>query len=72
MNGILCSNSVVMLMFSRPQKTVLRGPFRSIPTPPWFVTRSRAASKVFPKLVSFEASPSPWKIPGITWAALLG
>jgi len=60
------------LMFSRPQKTVLRGPFRSIPTPAWFVTHGRTASKVFPKLVSFEASPSPWKVPGILWSAMVG
>jgi len=72
MCGILCSNSVVILMFSRPQKTVLRGPFRSIPTPAWFVTHGRTASKVFPKLVSFEASPSLWKVPGILWSATVG
>ena len=60
------------LMFSRPQKSVLRGPFRSMPTPPWFATRGRAAREVFPKLAAFEAAPSPWKVPGIVWAALRG
>ncbi len=60
------------LMFSQPQKTVLSGPFRSIPTPPWFVTHGRKASKLFPKLVALEASPSPWKVPGIMWAAVRG
>lgn len=60
------------LMFSRPQKSVLRAPFRSTPTPPWFVTRGKTARKVFPKLVALEASPSPWKVPGIFWSAITG
>jgi acyl-CoA reductase-like NAD-dependent aldehyde dehydrogenase len=60
------------LMFSRPQKSVLRGPFRSVPTPPWFVTHGKTASKLFPKLIDFEASPSPLKVPGILWAAIRG
>jgi acyl-CoA reductase-like NAD-dependent aldehyde dehydrogenase len=60
------------LMFSRPQKSVLRAPFRSTPTPPWFVTHGKAAAKVFPKLVSLEASPSPWKVPAIFWSAITG
>ncbi|MBV9614049.1 MAG: aldehyde dehydrogenase [Ktedonobacteraceae bacterium] len=57
------------LMFSRAQKSVLRGPFRSIPTPPWFALRGNTASKVFPKLVALEAAPTPWKVPGILWSA---
>jgi hypothetical protein len=60
------------LMFSRPQKSVLRGPFRSVPTPPWFVTHGRTANKLFPELVDFEASPTPWKVPGIMWTAVRG
>lgn len=58
------------LMFSQPQKSVLRGPFRSIPTPPWFALRGNSASKVFPKLVSLETAPTPWKVPSILWSAL--
>ncbi len=58
------------LMFSRPQKSVLWGPFRSVLTPPWFVTHGKTACKLFPKLVAFEASPSPLKVPGIMAAAL--
>jgi hypothetical protein len=58
------------LMFAHPQKSVLRAPFRTWPTPPWFVTQARTARKLFPKLVRFEASPSPLKIPGILWAAV--
>lgn len=60
------------LMFSHPQKSVVRGPFRAVPTPPWFVTHRAAMSKVFPKLTNFEVSPSPWKVPGILQAALTG
>ncbi|WP_165423264.1 aldehyde dehydrogenase family protein [Ktedonosporobacter rubrisoli] len=58
------------LMFSRSQKTVLRAPFRSIPTPPWFVTRGKAARKVFARLTSMEATPSVLQIPAILWDAL--
>jgi acyl-CoA reductase-like NAD-dependent aldehyde dehydrogenase len=60
------------LMFERPEKCVLRAPFRSMPTPPWFATRGKTASKLFPKLVEFEASPSLWKVPGILWTAVVG
>ncbi len=60
------------LMFDRPQKTVIRAPFRIMPTPPWFVTHGNTARKLFPKLTMLEASPSPWKIPGIMWTALQG
>ncbi len=74
LNDIQSGNGVVhnTLMFSRPQKSVLRAPFRSTPTPPWFATRSKTAAKVFPKLVDLEANPSPLKVPGILLAALLG
>ncbi len=60
------------LMFSRPQKSVLWGPFRSMLTPPWFATHGKTARKLFPKLVAFEAAPSPLKVPGIMAAALGG
>jgi acyl-CoA reductase-like NAD-dependent aldehyde dehydrogenase len=58
------------LMFSRPQKSVIWGPFRGALTPPWFVTRGKTARKLFPKLVAFEAAPSALKVPGILAAAL--
>jgi hypothetical protein len=38
------------LMFSRPEKSVVRAPFRVWPTPPWFVT-NRAATKIGPGLL---------------------
>lgn len=60
------------LMFSRPQKTVLRASFRSLPTPPWFVTRGKTARKLFPKLAEMEVAPSMWKVPSILWSAVAG
>lgn len=60
------------LMFSRPQKSVLRAPFRVFPKPTWFVTQGSKARKVFPRLIEFEAAPSPMKVPAILWAALGG
>lgn len=72
LNDIQSGTGVVhnTLMFSRPQKTVMRAKFRSVPTPPWFVTHGRAATKVFSRLCGLEASPSPLKLPAIFRAAL--
>ncbi|GHO42881.1 hypothetical protein KSX_10440 [Ktedonospora formicarum] len=58
------------LMFSQPQKSVIRAPFRSIPTPPWFASRSATLTKTFKRLTDLEASPALWKVPGIVIAAL--
>ena len=71
---IQSGNGVVhnTLMFARPQKSVLRAPFRSAPTPTWFASESSKGRKVFPKLVQFESSPSLVKVPGILWAAIKG
>jgi acyl-CoA reductase-like NAD-dependent aldehyde dehydrogenase len=60
------------LLFARPQKTVIRAPFRSMPTPAWFVTQGKIANKVYPKLTRFEASPSFGQLPGILWTAMVG
>ncbi len=59
------------LMFSRPQKTVVRAPFRVFPKPVWFATH-RTAHRLTPKLAAFEAAPSPAKLPGILSLAVLG
>jgi hypothetical protein len=59
------------LMFSRVEKTVVRGPFRGFPKPPWLVTHRRQ-HQLFPRLTRFEAHPSPLKLPGIFAAALRG
>jgi acyl-CoA reductase-like NAD-dependent aldehyde dehydrogenase len=58
------------LMFDRPQKSVLRAPFTTLPTPPWFVTQGKVARKVFQQLCAFEASPSPGKALKVVGAAL--
>jgi acyl-CoA reductase-like NAD-dependent aldehyde dehydrogenase len=59
------------LMFSQPQKTVVRAPFTVWPKPVWFATH-RTAHKITPKLVGFEAEPSLAKLPGIFSLALRG
>ncbi len=58
-------------MFSRVQKSVVRAPFRARPKPAWFATH-RTAARLTPRLVRFEAAPSPAKLPGIFSLALRG
>lgn len=60
------------LMFSRPQKVVLRAPFMESPPSPFLASRARVGRKLAPRLVALEAAPSPWKIPGLLWAAMGG
>lgn len=60
-----------ILMFDRPQKTVLHAPFRVWPKPVWFASH-RTAHQITPKLVRFEADPSWAKLPGILGLALKG
>ncbi len=74
LNDIQSGNTFVhnTLMFARPQKTVVRAPFRATPTPPLFTTRGATGLKIFPKLCALEANPSPLKVPGILRAALGG
>jgi len=57
------------LMFSRPEKSVVRAPFRVWPVPPWFVT-NRVAARLGPKLARFEARPSLRKALGILATAV--
>ena len=56
-------------MFDRPQKSVVRGPFRSRPKPPWFATAPEAY-EVMRRFVAFEAEPSAARIPGLLLAAM--
>ena len=56
-------------MFDRPQKSVVRGPFRARPKPPWFATAADSYD-VMRRFVAFEAEPSAAKIPGLLLAAL--
>jgi aldehyde dehydrogenase family protein len=56
-------------MFGRPQKSVVRGPFRSRPKPPWFATAT-GSYDVMRRFVAFEADPSAAKIPGLLLSAM--
>jgi acyl-CoA reductase-like NAD-dependent aldehyde dehydrogenase len=58
-------------LLARPEKTVLRAPFRTVPKPPWYVTHRRC-HEVFSQLTAFEAAASPAKLPGIFWATMRG
>ena len=66
-NNIQSGNGIVhnAYMFSRLQKSVIQGPFRSFPKPVWFATEQKKAGKVSPRLANFTAEPSPWKVPAI-------
>jgi len=57
------------LMFDRPQKSVVRAPFRSRPKPPWFAT-APSGYDVMRRFVAFEAEPSAAKIPGLMLSAV--
>jgi acyl-CoA reductase-like NAD-dependent aldehyde dehydrogenase len=59
------------LMFDRVQKSVIRAPFRPLLKPAWYRSH-RTVHRLARRLVRFEASPSPWAIPGITALALRG
>jgi hypothetical protein len=56
-------------MFDRPQKSVVRGPFRSHPKPPWFATAT-GSYDVMRRFVAFEAEPSAAKVPGLLLSAM--
>lgn len=58
-------------LFDKPQKSVIRGPFRVFPRPPWFVTHARA-HKVGELLTYFEADPGFARLPAIFFNALRG
>ena len=57
------------LMFDRPQKSVVTGPFRSVPAPVTFAT-SKGAAEALRRLVAFEVSPSAAKLPRLLAAAM--
>ncbi len=58
-------------MFDKPQKSVLRGPFRVFPKPAWFVTNKNAA-EIGREMTYFNADPSLMRLPGLLWASLRG
>jgi hypothetical protein len=57
-------------MFSRPEKVVVRAPFRMRPKPIWFNSRARTYQEVARKVALYDLNPIWWKIPGIVVAAL--
>jgi acyl-CoA reductase-like NAD-dependent aldehyde dehydrogenase len=59
------------LMFDRAQKSVIRAPFRPPIKPAWYRSH-RTVHRLAPRLVRFEASPSPWAVPGLVALALRG
>ncbi|MEN8124571.1 MAG: aldehyde dehydrogenase family protein [Bacteroidota bacterium] len=67
------------LMFDKPEKTVLYGPFRTLPRalnlappkPPWYVT-NKTGNNTLRKITDFAINPSFLKLPGIFISALRG
>ena len=71
------------LLLARPERTVVRGPFRPYPRsvltghlsltpkPPWFVD-NRTAATTGRRLVSFSAAPSWSRLPAVFASALRG
>ena len=57
------------LMFGKPQKSVLRAPFKTSPKPPWFVSHGNARN-LGETLSDFETEPSVFKLPRLFWHAL--
>lgn len=84
-NDIQSGQGVVhnALLFDKPERTVvfapfepfprglLRGRFRLLPKPPWFLT-NRRADEVCRRVTRLAARPGPHHLPGIFWAALRG
>jgi acyl-CoA reductase-like NAD-dependent aldehyde dehydrogenase len=58
-------------LFDRPQKAIVRAPFRAFPKPPWFLSH-RSAGDLAEVLTAFEGSHSPARLPRLFWHALRG
>ena len=56
-------------MLEHVQKSVVRGPFRSSPKPPYFST-AKNGRQTMAKMLKFETGPSWAKLPGLFLAAL--
>ncbi len=59
------------LLFDKPQKAVIRGPFRVWPKPPWFLNH-RQGHRVGVQLLKLELKPSLPKLPKLLLHALRG
>ena len=58
-------------LFDRPQKSVVRGPFKAFPSPPWFVTNKHTAA-VAERLTRFELNPGLLRFAGVLSQAIRG
>lgn len=59
------------LMFDRPEKSVVTGPFRARPAPPWFATSTHGA-ETMRRLLAFEVDPKPTRLAGLLAGAIRG
>jgi hypothetical protein len=67
-SGIGVTNNT--LMFNKPQKTVIRGPFKK--TPDSNLVTFRHFPELQKKFTYYLASPSIWRIPGLVWSVFRG
>jgi len=65
-SGIGCVNN--LLMCDKPQKAVIRGPFKMTPDP--FMITFNRLHEFGRKMAYFEASPSLSRLLGLTWTAI--
>jgi hypothetical protein len=57
-------------MFARPQKTVLRAPFRTWPRPPWFPSRAHSMPEICSRIADYETRPSIGRLLRIVVSAI--
>ncbi len=57
------------LMFARPQKSVVRGPFVAWPKPAWFVTHRRA-TLAMRRIFEVQCTLAWTRVPAAVWAAI--
>ncbi len=58
-------------MFAKPQKSVIRGPFRPWPKPAWFIS-NRKGHVIGRQISNFQGNPSIFKLPGLIVSGLMG
>ena len=58
-------------LFDRPEKSVVYGPFRMMPKPPWFIT-NKQTHNIARQLVKLETEPSFANIPKLLFYAVRG
>ena len=57
-------------MFDKPQKAVIRGPFKK--TPDVLLITFKHFPEIARKIADYQASPSIWKVPGLVWTEFKG